>query len=568
VLHLADDDRDELTPAPAAAVAALPAAPPAASAAPAAAPQTGVIELDLDDVFVLDLDDDEVPASLVQPPPDVAADSRGGAFEVEPPPELDDVAFDWDEAGTGLEAQSQAADAEAEVELEAPEAGPQAAEPVEEPEPQPLELGLDIDADFLEKTAAELQPPPVRSADDLFTEAEVLAKYSLEDKAYERLQDVLRLEPGHLEAMALTIRIDLHKRRFTHAAWLAESMAATARERGELTGWRKVRNRMASAGFGFDGDRVVEVPEPAPDTAELQVGRMLQGLLERPRRPAAGRPAAGDGGRVDARIAEIAAEILAPGRRTRKPAPAVPPPEPEPGETAEAAAEAVEPIAAPPPPEAAELAAEQALPEDSGVTWLDEVEQVAEDRPQAVAPPDADFVAEDEFFDLAAELEQELAAEARQDGDEVHDTPREQSLEEIVEGFKRGVAENLSDEDYDTHFNLGIAYREMGLIDEAIGEFQLAAKDPGRLVECCSMLGLCFLDKGLPELSVKWYRRGLAAPALSEDDALGLLYDLGNVHLAVSDLEAAHEVFVEVYGTNSNYRDVVAKLEEIGSRRG
>src|SRR6185436_10350426 len=97
----------------------------------------------------------------------------------------------------------------------------------------------------------------------------------------------------------------------------------------------------------------------------------------------------------------------------------------------------------------------------------------------------------------------------------------EQSLEDIVEGFKKGVAEHLSPTDYDTHFNLGIAYREMGLLDEAIGEFQIAAKDAGHLVLCCSMLGLCFLDKGLPELAIKWYRRGLEAPGLGEEDTLG-----------------------------------------------
>jgi tetratricopeptide (TPR) repeat protein len=141
--------------------------------------------------------------------------------------------------------------------------------------------------------------------------------------------------------------------------------------------------------------------------------------------------------------------------------------------------------------------------------------------------------------------------------------PREQSLEEIVEGFKKGVAESLSAEDYATHFNLGIAYREMGLLDEAIGEFQLAAKDRTHLVESCSMLGLSFLEKGLPELAVKWYRRGLDTPDLSEEESLGLMYEMGNSYLALGDQEAAHQAFVEIYGVNSNYRDVVAKLEEL-----
>lgn len=77
------------------------------------------------------------------------------------------------------------------------------------------------------------------------------------------------------------------------------------------------------------------------------------------------------------------------------------------------------------------------------------------------------------------------------------------------------------------------------------------------------MLGLSFLEKGLPELAVKWYRQGLAAPDLTEEESLGLLYDMGNTYLAIDDREAARKTFVEVYGINSNYRDVVAKLEEL-----
>jgi len=140
------------------------------------------------------------------------------------------------------------------------------------------------------------------------------------------------------------------------------------------------------------------------------------------------------------------------------------------------------------------------------------------------------------------------------------------SLEEIFREFKKGVEQQLSPEDYETHYNLGIAYKEMGLTDEAIGEFQLASKAPTYLVECCAMLGVCFLDKGLPELAVKWYRRALEQPALPEEQQLGLLYDLGSALLSAGDREAAYKAFVDIYGVNSNYRDVVARLEELGRR--
>ena len=200
--------------------------------------------------------------------------------------------------------------------------------------------------------------------------------------------------------------------------------------------------------------------------------------------------------------------------------------------------------------------------DDTGMSWLDEADA---GRGKGPAKAASFFDEEQDFFDLAGELEQELSKEDAFQGEDLLLQPAEQSLEEIVEGFKRGVAEHLSPTDYDTHFNLGIAYREMGLLDEAIGEFQLAAKDDRYLVPCCSMLGLCFLDKGIPELAIKWYRRGLEAPRLSEEDTLGLLYDLGCVYVQMGDKDEAYKTFVEVYGINTNYRDVVARIEELGN---
>ncbi|HEX9161989.1 MAG TPA: tetratricopeptide repeat protein, partial [Thermoanaerobaculia bacterium] len=140
--------------------------------------------------------------------------------------------------------------------------------------------------------------------------------------------------------------------------------------------------------------------------------------------------------------------------------------------------------------------------------------------PFAAAPVQEEnlFADEDDFFDLAAELESELEGT-----DEVVSlSEEEQSLEEIFKEFKKGVEQQLDSEDYDTHYNLGIAYKEMGLIDEAIAEFQLASKDPGRAVECCSMLGLCFLEKGMPQLAIKWYRKGLETRDIKESETMGL----------------------------------------------
>ena len=77
------------------------------------------------------------------------------------------------------------------------------------------------------------------------------------------------------------------------------------------------------------------------------------------------------------------------------------------------------------------------------------------------------------------------------------------------------------------------------------------------------MLGICFMEKGLPELAVRWYRKGLESPQINEEVALGLLYDMGIAYAQLGDYDAAYKTFVEIYGMNSNFRDVSTKLQEL-----
>ncbi len=181
-----------------------------------------------------------------------------------------------------------------------------------------------------------------------------------------------------------------------------------------------------------------------------------------------------------------------------------------------------------------------------------------------IADGESLFSDEEEFFDLASELEEEMTEEKQEVALPAQAEP---TLEEVFEQFKQGVQQTLSPEDYDTHYNLGIAYKEMGLVDEAISEFQIACKDPGKLIDCCSMLGMCFLEKGMPQLAEKWYRKAMESPDLSEDEQLGILYDLGNLYQQVGDLENAHKAFMEIYGSRSTFRDVQDRLKELEQAR-
>jgi tetratricopeptide (TPR) repeat protein len=167
--------------------------------------------------------------------------------------------------------------------------------------------------------------------------------------------------------------------------------------------------------------------------------------------------------------------------------------------------------------------------------------------------------------DLEAELGELFTAQsaveepAPQAGTDLGDA----GLADIFKEFKKGVDKQLGKEDYDTRYNLGIAYKEMGLIDEAIAEFQLAAKDDNRLLECSSMLGICFMDKGMPKLAVKWFEKGLRAPGRSDEEYLGLRYDLAVAHEAAGETEKALSMFTDLYGQDANFRDVANKVREL-----
>jgi tetratricopeptide (TPR) repeat protein len=173
------------------------------------------------------------------------------------------------------------------------------------------------------------------------------------------------------------------------------------------------------------------------------------------------------------------------------------------------------------------------------------------------------FSDEQEFFNFAGELQSEMRQESHPPEAAIDASGREVPLEEIFREFKKGVEQQLSPEDYETHYNLGIAYKEMSLTDEAISEFQRAAKSPQYAVECCSMLGLCFLEKGMPQLAIKWYKKGLDAPNISDDDRLGLQYDLASVYAGLGDRDNAYRTFLEIYGSNASFRDVGERLKEL-----
>jgi tetratricopeptide (TPR) repeat protein len=128
-----------------------------------------------------------------------------------------------------------------------------------------------------------------------------------------------------------------------------------------------------------------------------------------------------------------------------------------------------------------------------------------------------------------------------------------------------------TDQDPETHYNLGVAFREMGLLDEAIGELQKVCQitDKGQpfphLMQTYTWLAQCFLDKGVPEAAVRWYQQALNVPNIDDETRVAVHYELASAYEAAQNRGEALNHFLQVYSTNIDYRDVAERIKALRS---
>lgn len=140
---------------------------------------------------------------------------------------------------------------------------------------------------------------------------------------------------------------------------------------------------------------------------------------------------------------------------------------------------------------------------------------------------------------------------------------------ELKQDLESDVA--AADEDPETHYNLGIAFREMGLLDEAIGELQKACQSFDRghpfpqIMQAYTWLANCFLEKQVPEAAVRWYDKALNIPGINGETRVALHYELAAAYETAGDKPAALKHFMDVYGTNIDYRDVAERIKALKS---
>ena len=139
-------------------------------------------------------------------------------------------------------------------------------------------------------------------------------------------------------------------------------------------------------------------------------------------------------------------------------------------------------------------------------------------------------------------------------------------LEEIIDEFKAGVSNSISGEDHESHYDLGMAYMEMGLYDEAIGEFQIASRGGPMELKCLEMIALCYLEKNEPASAARELDRALELPGHGPEETISIRYNLGVSNERLGNLDRALQHYEEVYLLNVDFLKVATKVRELKAR--
>ena len=188
------------------------------------------------------------------------------------------------------------------------------------------------------------------------------------------------------------------------------------------------------------------------------------------------------------------------------------------------------------------------------------VEEWASSQPKAPSQPAPSVSSE--FVDLgdwlrSTEPERStrmVAADVAPSGDEGAD------FAEMLRRFKSGLAANVDEDDYSSHYDLGVAFKEMGLIDEAITEFQKSLRGTEHQVRSYEALGQCFVEKGMYPVALALLRRAEKTPGVDDQRLVGVLYLLGFASESVGHHKDAVGYYQRVFAVDIAFRDVDSRL--------
>ncbi len=443
---------------------------------------------------------------------DLIDTSEDEAAAEETPPELElelDVEQDLDE----------------EIEIDLGDEGDDAEIPdVVPPEPEPAQPGASASA------AAHIE--------EELEEAEFYRQQGLLDEAEAIYQRILESAPSH--PLALVRMGEIMAERGAPAAPPAEAPAADA---------KRATTDTAEIPIPSTDDELVEFDDDlGGDDIEIDTGLDEEEdlALEGEGEVELALDDATGGDTTDVEVNEGVGAAPAPPQ----PAPAAEAPAPPPEAPAVAAQPPPPPVAAePPPPVAAEPPPDSLVP-------------APEAAPEPLLAADAG-----DFVDLAAELNMALDDGPEASSGSFGDIAEDDGFTAVFREFKKGVKEQLGEGDHQAHWDLGIAYREMGLMEDAIGEFEQVMASADRRIECLHMIGISALDLGRAEEAASRLSEALGTVGIAEQQKLALRFDLGRALEAQGRIREAREVWEMVAAVDPGFCEVGERLATLGEAK-
>jgi tetratricopeptide (TPR) repeat protein len=205
--------------------------------------------------------------------------------------------------------------------------------------------------------------------------------------------------------------------------------------------------------------------------------------------------------------------------------------------------------------EAVEEAMEESFPELTPV-----VEQAATPPAQPAAPAQ-------DYVDLGAMILGGMGDKPKSTRFKVaYEEPtgdEEADFAKMLSQFKEKVSENLEAGDVRAHSDLGTAYKEMGLLEEAIGAFQQALRASADHLPTYELMGQTFIEMGQPEAAVKTLQRALQVRASVEDEFVGIYYYLARAFESLGRNDSAVEYYDRVFALDINFADVTERLRAL-----
>ena len=225
-----------------------------------------------------------------------------------------------------------------------------------------------------------------------------------------------------------------------------------------------------------------------------------------------------------------------------------------------AALESLAVVEPPPPPAPDKRTATATHPVAGKQRYTGMIAAVPDEPPPApAAGGDDDFVSLGDWLreDEEPKSTRMVVEEKEPTGDEDAD------FQDMLRKFKQGIAQNVEEEDHESHYDLGVAYKEMGLLDEAIAEFQKALRGTNLRVRTYEALGQCFLEKGQLPVALTILQRALVEPGVGDDQLVGVLYLLGYVSEGLKKPTDAKSFYERVFAVDIQFRDIGDRLNAV-----